>query len=88
MPPAEVALVDSSSSVSGTRTTVDEDDNDLTDNQVPQVQAVQQAQAVQHQTVTQVVSPPATVVQKIKVRPRPAVCILCNLCDFIFINHL
>lgn len=69
MPPAAVATVDTSSSVSGTRTSVDEDDNDLTDNKVPQVPVVQQ------QTVTQVVSPPATVVQKIKVRPRPAVSI-------------
>ncbi|XP_031630433.1 uncharacterized protein LOC116345315 isoform X3 [Contarinia nasturtii] len=45
---------------------IDEDDNDLTDNKVPQVPAVQQ------QTVTQIVNPPATInVQKIKVRPRP-----------------
>lgn len=62
----------SSSSVSSSSSAIDEDDNDLTDNKVPQQQTVPQTQTVQQQTVTQVVSKPATVnVQKIKVRTRP-----------------
>lgn len=63
--PSSVA---SSSSVAGTNVQGDDDDNDLTDNRVPQIQNVPQ-------TITQVVSPAAVHVQKIKVRPVPQVCI-------------
>lgn len=80
--PTDVNIDSSSSSISGSGASIDEDDNDLTDNKVPQPEIQTQApllvqpqvQTVPQQTVTQVVNPPvATVVQKIKVRPRPAV---------------
>lgn len=64
----------SSSLVSTSSTSIDEEDNDLTDNKVPQTQTQVQTptQTVQQQTLTQIISPPSTVnVQKIKVRPRP-----------------
>ena len=61
--------------MSSSSAAIDEDDNDLSDNKVPQTQAVDekpQTQTVQQQTVTQVVQPANVAhVQKIKVRPRP-----------------
>lgn len=64
------AAVASSSSIAGTNYRIDADDNDLTDNVVPQTVP---------QTITQVVQPAGVHVQKIKVKTaQPQVCVIAS----------